>query len=52
LPEKPELITMDILKAFKLGVLDRDEVRNILNGVGWEIKISQVEESSRAMKKA
>jgi len=52
LPEKPELITMDILKAFELGVLDRDEVRNILSGLGWEIEISQVEESSRVMKKA
>jgi len=51
LPEKPELNTADILKAFELGVLDREEIRKILSVIGWEIETLPSEESSRAKKR-
>ena len=41
IPSEPELVTSDVLKAFELGVLSRDEVRKILIGVGWKLMESQ-----------
>jgi hypothetical protein len=42
-PEVPELKVEDMLKAVELGVVERDEVRNMLVKAGWELWISNKE---------
>jgi len=36
-PEVPELKVEDMLRAVELGVVRRDEVRNMLIKAGWEL---------------
>ena len=49
-PKEPELVTLDILKAFELGVLSKEEVRKMLLEFGWKIESLPSEGSSKAMK--
>lgn len=43
--KEPELVTADVLKAFELGTLSREEVRKILVGFGWKLETSPDVES-------
>ncbi len=49
--KEPELVASDILKAFELGVLSKEEVRKMLIEFGWKIETLSNEESGRAMRK-
>jgi hypothetical protein len=51
-PKEPELLTQDILKAHELGVISRDEIRKILQGIGWKIETVKPEALPEAKKEA
>ncbi len=37
MPEKPEIVVADLIKAAELQLIRVDEFRNIMKGAGWEL---------------
>ena len=38
IPEKPDIEIEDLLGAAELGLIRTDEFRNIMKGIGWELR--------------
>jgi hypothetical protein len=49
LKEEPKFVTADMLKAFELGALSREEVRKMLMKFGWYIQTLPNEEESKPL---
>jgi len=45
MPEKPEFNVRDVLEAYDIGLVDRDEARKILLELGWPIEVAPEEEA-------
>ena len=44
-PERPDLEVSDILRAFELGVISREEARSMLAEIGWKLSAEEAEET-------
>jgi len=44
-PERPDLRVSDILRAFELGVISREEARSMLAEIGWRLSTKEAEKT-------